>query len=95
MRKPNHLAILGFLLPFVAAGVAAGLVLVVGRPAAAAFVVPYLTLVPGLLLGALVAACKSFRLFAERNDQDYAYAGLTLSLIFLAVYAVSLAYLLG
>ncbi len=94
MRKPNHLAILGFLLPFAAAGLTASLVLGVGRPGTVAFLLPYLTLVPGLLIGALASAIKSFRLIAERNDQDYAYAGLTLSLLFLAVYGVSLFYLL-
>jgi len=92
-RKPNHLAILGFLLPFVAAGVTALLILVSrGQPGSLVFSVPYLSIVPLILLAGLSSSIKSIPMIPERNDKDYAYAGLTLSLLFLLIYGVSLFY---
>lgn len=93
-RKTNHLAVLGFLLPFAAAGVTAGLVLwAEDKSDWLLFVLPYLTLVPAMLVIGLILAFKSIPLIRERDDKDYAYSGLTLNIIFLGMYSLSVIYL--
>ena len=95
-RKTNHLAVAGFLLPFVA-GAFVGLLVVgvkedFGR---FQFLIPYFTVVPLILCGGLVCSTRSIPLIKERNDKDYAYSGLTLNILFLVVYGISLLYFFG
>lgn len=92
-RKTNHLAIAGFLLPFVAAAVTGALLLIVKEEfKSLRFSVPYLTIIPMILVGGLVSSLRSIPLIPERNDKDYAYSGLTLNILFLVVYITSLIY---
>ena len=93
LRKTNHPAIAGFLLPFVAAAVTGALLLIVKEDLKSLkFSIPYLVLVPMILLGGLVSSLKSIPLIPERGDKDYAYSGLTLNIFFLVVYVTSLLY---
>jgi hypothetical protein len=93
LRETNHLAVVGFMLPFAAAGMTALLVLLVPEVhASPAFMLPYLTLVPLVLVCGLVCAIKSIPLIEERNDKDYAYSGLILSILFILIYVLSLIY---
>ncbi|MBW1730335.1 MAG: hypothetical protein JRH08_02360 [Deltaproteobacteria bacterium] len=95
-RKTNHLAIVGFLLPFGAGGLVALLVALVQKEfLSLKFLVPYLTLVPLLLCSGIVCAIRSIPLIEERNDKDYAYSGLTLNVLFLIIYIISLIYFFG
>jgi hypothetical protein len=92
-RKTNHLAIAGFLLPFVAAAVMGALLLIAREDfRSLKFSIPYLTVVPVILLGGLISSLKSIPLIPQRDDKDYAYSGLTLSIVFLVVYITSLIY---
>ncbi len=92
-RKVNHLAIIGFLMPFLAGGFVAFLVVILKRDFSTfRFMGPYLTVVPGLLLAGLICAIKSIPLIPERNDKDYAFSGLTLNILFFIIYGISLAY---
>jgi hypothetical protein len=92
-KKTNNLAVLGFLLPFVAAGVA-GLLVLAGKEdfRSLKFSICYLTLVPIALLTGLASSVRSIPLIEERNDKDYAYSGLTLNILFICVYITSLVY---
>jgi hypothetical protein len=93
LRKTNHLAVLGFLLPFAAVGIVALLVLTVREDyKTLRFSIPYLTLVPLILFAGLLCSIRSIPLIEERNDKDYAYSGLTLNLLFLFTYVISLIY---
>jgi len=93
LRKTNHPAIAGLLLPFVAAAVTGALLLIVREDLKSLkFSIPYLVLVPMILLGGLVSSLKSIPLIPERGDKDYAYSGLTLNIFFLVVYVTSLLY---
>lgn len=93
LRKTNHPAIAGFLLPFVAAAVTGALLLIVKEDLKSLkFSIPYLVLVPMILLGGLVSSLKSIPLIPERGDKDYTYSGLTLNILFLVVYVISLLY---
>jgi hypothetical protein len=92
-RKTNHLAVAGFLLPFAAAGVSGALVLAGGSDFREfGYSLFYLILVPLILLMGLAASIRSIPRIALSGDRDYAYSGLTLNLLFLAVYAISLLY---
>lgn len=91
-RKTNHLAVAGFLLPFAAAAVVG--LLVLGTDGAwrrPLFLIPYLTLIPLLLIGGVVCTVKSLPLIERLNDKDYAYAGLVLNILFLLIYALGFA----
>ena len=92
-RKTNHLAVAGFLLPFGAAGVM-GLLILIGQEdfRSPGFSVLYLTIVPLILLAGVVSSLKSIPLIEERNDKDYAYSGLTLNILFMSIYIISLIY---
>ena len=92
-RKTNHLAVVGFLLPFFAAGVTSALVLI-GKDEFKdlKYSVCYFTIVPLALIGGLVLSIKSIPLIEERNDKDYAYSGLTLNILFILTYIISLIY---
>ena len=95
-RKTNHLAVVGFLLPFVAGAVVGLLVVMVKKDFSRfQFLIPYLTLVPFLLCAGIVCSTRSIPLIEERNDKDYAYSGLTLNILFLIVYVISLLYFFG
>ena len=95
-QKTNHLAVAGFLLPFVAGAVVGLLVVTVKRDFSRfEFLIPYLTLVPLLLCAGIVCSARSIPLIEERNDKDYAYSGLTLNILFLIVYGISLLYFFG
>lgn len=92
-RKTNHQAIAGFLLPFAAAGTAAFLVL--GGPAEPGtewYWIPFVTIIPILLLAGLVLSIRSLPRIKDLGDKDYAYSGLVLNLFFLVMYAASLIY---
>lgn len=92
-RKPNHLAVIGFLLPFAAVGLVGGLILTVKEDCAShVFLVPYLGLVPLILICGLLCSIKSIPLIPELNDKDYAYSGLTFNLLFLVLYIISIIY---
>jgi hypothetical protein len=96
VKKTNHLAVAGFLLPFVAAGAMALLFLWLGDDShSLAFLVPYWTLIPLVLIAGLVASLKSIPLIEECNDKDYAYSGLTLNILFIFFYLISLIYFLS
>jgi hypothetical protein len=92
-KATNHFAVAGFLLPFVSAAVTAGLVLLVEEEIRSLrFSLLYLSLVPLILLAGLLFSIRSIPLIAERGDKDYAHAGLTLNILFLCVYILSLVY---
>ncbi len=93
LMKTNHLAVAGFLLPFVAAGVTGLLILISqGDFKSLKFSVLYLTAVPLIMLTGVVSSVKSIPLIEEKGDKDYAYSGLTLNLLFILVYITSLIY---
>ncbi|RLB43843.1 MAG: hypothetical protein DRH12_01915 [Deltaproteobacteria bacterium] len=95
-KKINHLAIIGFLLPFAASALVAVLVVVVQKDfSQLSFLVPYLTAVPLVLCSGLVCSVRSIPLIEDRNDKDYAYSGLTLNILFIIIYCISLFYFLG
>ena len=95
VKKTNHLAVAGFLLPFAAAGAMALLFLWLGEDShSLEFLVPYLTLIPLILIAGLVLSLKSIPLIEECDDKDYAYSGLTLNILFLFFYVISIAYFL-
>ncbi|WP_028321133.1 hypothetical protein [Desulfatiglans anilini] len=95
-QKPfqtNHLAIAGFLLPFLACMMVCVWVLFSdGRQTSIFFSMGYIIPTPMVLLGGLAASLKSIPLIEERGDRDYAYAGLFLNVFFLIVYSLSLLY---
>ncbi len=94
-RKTNNRAIAGFLLPFVAAGLAS--VLVLGfKEGSLPFQlwVPFVTVVPMILGLGLVLSLKSFRFIEKLGDKDYAYSGLVLNIFFILFYVTSLIYYL-
>lgn len=96
MKKSNNLAVLGFLLPFAAAAMAGGLILLVRKDfTSTRFLVPYLSLVPLALVGGLVCSIRSIPLIPDLDDKDYAYSGLTLNILFLAIYFTSVIYFLS
>lgn len=95
-RKPNHFAVIGFLLPFACVGLTGGLILTVKENCASrGFLIPYLCLVPLILISGLLFSIKSIPLIPDLNDKDYAYAGLTFNLLFLALYIISIIYFLS
>jgi len=96
LPKPNSLAIAGFLSPFGAAGIAGGLILWFGEKMASFHAsLFYLTLVPLVLVTGLVCSLKSIPLIAKLGDGDYAYSGLTLNILFLILYLISVLYFLS
>jgi len=93
MKKTNNLAVLGFLLPFVAAAIAGGLILAVKKDfTSTKFLIPYLSIVPLVLFCGLVCSIRSIPLIPDLNDKDYAYSGLTLNILFLVMYSTSVIY---
>ena len=92
-KKANTFAILGFLSPFVAAGITCGLILMAGDDfkSSGLFLV-YRFAIPPILIAGVVLGIKAIPHISELGDKDYAYTGLFLSLFFLAVFSLSLIY---
>ena len=96
MKKTNNLAVLGFLLPFVAAAIAGSVILAVKKDfTSLQFLVPYLSIVPLMLVCGLVCSIRSIPRIPELDDKDYAYSGLTLNILFLVMYSTSVIYFLS
>jgi len=92
-RKANHLAIAGFLLPFLSAGFASFHVLFgKGDYGSYRFLISFLGIIPLLLAAGLFLSLKSIPLIEEKGDKDYAYSGLALNLFFALLYLASLIY---
>lgn len=92
-RKTNHPAVMGFLLPFAAAAVTGLLVLLVREDfRSGRFLLPFLTVIPSILLAGLLLSLKSIPLIEEQDDRDYAYSGLTLNILFLLIYGICVVY---
>lgn len=92
-KKANTFAILGFLAPFVAAGITCGLLLMAGddfRSSGVFWV--YQLAIPLVLIAGMVLGIKSIPHISELGDKDYAYTGLFLSVFFLVVFLLSLIY---
>ncbi|MBW2285538.1 MAG: hypothetical protein JRF65_13170, partial [Deltaproteobacteria bacterium] len=80
----------GFLIPFAAAGLTGTLSLAGGNDFYdLKYSLFYLVLVPLILLTGLAASIKSMPRIKDQGDKDYAYSGLTLNIVFLAVYVLS------
>jgi hypothetical protein len=93
LKKANTLAILGFLAPFVAAGITCGLLLISGDDFKSSGVFRvYQFAIPLVLIVGLVLGIKSIPHISELGDKDYAYTGLFLSIFFLVVFLLSLIY---
>jgi hypothetical protein len=94
-RKTNNRAIAGFLLPFVAAGLASVLVLGFEEHSLPFQLwVPFITLVPMILALGLVLSLKSLSFIEKLGDKDYAYSGLLLNIFFILFYIISVIYYL-
>lgn len=92
-RKTNHLAIAGFLMPFLCAGFASFYVLFSkGDYTSYRFLVSFLGIIPFLLAAGVFLSVKSIALIEEKGDKDYAYSGLVLNLFFALLYLASLVY---
>jgi hypothetical protein len=92
-KKTNHLAVVGFVLPFFAAGLTGALLLVWQEEfESLKFSICYMTVVPLVMLAGLISSLKSIPLIEERGDKDYAYSGLTMNVLFLCIYVFSLVY---
>ena len=92
-RETNHLAIAGFLMPFLCAGFASFYVLFSkGDYTSYRFLVSFLGIIPVLLAAGVFLSVKSIALIEEKGDKDYAYSGLVLNLFFALLYLASLVY---
>ena len=92
-RKANHLAIAGFLMPFLCAGFASFYVLFGnGDYASYRFLISFLGIIPVLLAAGLFLSIKSLAFIEDKGDKDYAYSGLVLNLFFTLLYLASLIY---
>ena len=91
LGKTNHLAVVGFLLPFAAAGLTA-LMMLVAREDFMSLRVSlfYLVIVPLILLSGAILSLKSIPMIPEKGDRDYAYSGLTMNILFFFFYIISL-----
>lgn len=94
-RRTNNRAIAGFLLPFVAAGLASVLVLGFDRESLPfPLWVPFVTLIPLIFVLGLTLSLKSLPFIEKLGDKDYAYSGLVLNIFFILFYIASLIYYL-
>jgi hypothetical protein len=94
-RKKNHPAIIGFLLPFVSAGLASVYVLCSPTDyASLRFRSLFILLIPLVLGLGLFLSIRSIPLIQEKGDKDYAYSGLVLNIFFILLYAFSFIYIL-
>jgi hypothetical protein len=93
-RKANHLAIIGFLCPFLAAGITAAFLLGEGPGSQAHIYSPYYLVTNPVILGAgVILSLRSIKRIETLGDRDYAYSGLVLNLLFLTLYLMSIAIL--
>jgi len=94
IRKTNHHAVAGFLLPFVAAGAGCGWVLFnkgrIDTPSSLLFL---LVVVPLILAAGLVFSLRSLPRIKDLGDRDYAYSGLVLNIFFSLIYLGSIIYI--
>jgi drug/metabolite transporter (DMT)-like permease len=94
LRTKNHPAIIGFLLPFVSAGLASVYVLWnTGDYASPRFQTLFVVLIPLVLGLGLFLSIRSVPLIQEKGDKDYAYSGLVLNIFFILLYAFSFIYI--
>ena len=92
-RKTNNRAIAGFLLPFVAAGLASVFVLGLGQESLPFQIwVPFVTVIPLILVLGLVLSIKAIPFIEKLGDRDYAYSGLVLNVFFILFYIISFIY---
>jgi hypothetical protein len=92
--KKNHHAIIGFLLPFVSAGLASAYVLFAPADhASLKFRALFIVLIPLVLGLGLFLSIRSIPLIEEKGDKDYAYSGLVLNIFFILLYAFSFIYI--
>ena len=92
-RKTNHPAIAGFLMPFLAAGLASILVLYgEGDFSSPGFRIAFFVLIPLILVLGLFCSIRSIPRINDRGDKDYAYSGLVLNVFFLLLYIGSVIY---
>ena len=95
--KSNHPAILGFLVPFAAAGIASVSVLWGWNdPRSFFFRLTFIVLIPLFLIFGLWLSIKSIPLIQAKGDKDYAYSGLVLNIFFILLYvfsAISIGYI--
>jgi len=94
-RKTNHRAVAGFLLPFLAAGMASFFVLKAkDNILTFQFWIPFITIIPLILIMGLVLSITSLPFIEELGDKDYAYSGLVLNILFIFLYIFSVIYYL-
>jgi hypothetical protein len=94
-RKTNHLAIAGFLLPFLAAALASFYVLYGnGDYVSFRFKAVFFVLIPLILVTGFCFSIRSLALVGEKGDKDYAHSGLVLNIFFILFYLLSLVYAL-
>ena len=95
--KSNHPAIIGFLMPFAAAGVASVFILWGWNDHRSFFFrLTFVAIIPLLLLFGLWLSIKSIPLIQAKGDKDYAYSGLVLNIFFILLYifsAISIRYI--
>jgi len=95
--KSNHAAIIGFLTPFLAAGIASVTILWGWNDHRSPFFrMTFVAIIPLLLLFGLWLSIKSIPLIQEKGDKDYAYSGLVLNIFFILLYifsAISIGYI--
>jgi hypothetical protein len=93
LRKTNHYAVAGFLLPFMTAALACIVVLFGFGSRSLGFWLLFLAVIPLLLCAGLLLSLKSIPLISELGDKDYAYSGLVLNIFFMLIYIYALLYL--
>ena len=89
-RESNHPAIVGFLVPFVAAGIASVSILWGWNEHRVFFFRwTFIAVIPAILLFGLCLSIRSIPLIQEKGDKDYAYSGLALNIFFILLYIFS------
>jgi len=94
-RRTNNRAVLGFLSPCLAMGIASVSVLWArSQDLPLSNWWPIVTLVPALLAGGTVLSITSIPRIDDLGDKDYAYAGLVLNLFLILLYLFGVIYAL-
>jgi len=95
IKKTNNRAIAGFLLPFVSAGIASGIILYKkGDVSSFGFWFPLVSIIPLILIFGLYLSIRSISYIQEFGDKDYAFSGLVINIFFLGMYIFGLIYCL-